>query len=87
MPLALFHTFVIPKSNYCRMMHFTKKVLPNIVTFLNKDNRHMAGTLERLFALFLNLEILTGNMKDFKWISGLVHDDVGLRLRDDFRGV
>jgi len=87
MKLALFHTFVIPKSNYCRMMHFAKKVLPNIVTFLNKDNRHMAGTLERLFALFLNLEIITGNMKEFKWVSGLRHDDTGLRLRDEFRGV
>ncbi|AGE59409.1 hypothetical protein ATCVOR07043_402L [Acanthocystis turfacea Chlorella virus OR0704.3] len=87
MPLALFHTFVIPKANYCRMMHFAKKVLPNLVTFLKNDNRHMAGTLERLFALFLNLEIVTDNMKDFKWISGLIHDDVNLRLRDNFRGV
>jgi len=47
----------------------------------------MAGTLERLFALFLNLEIVTGNMKDFKWIDGLRHDDTGLRMRDDFRGL
>jgi hypothetical protein len=68
-------------------MHFTKKVLPNIMTFLRNDNRHMAGTLERLFALFLNLEIITKNMKPMKWVSGLVHDDKGLRLRDDFRGL
>lgn len=87
MKLALFHTFVIPKANYCRMMHFAKKVLPNILTFLQDDTRHIAGTLERLFALFLNLEIITENMKDFTWIDGLVHDDVNLRLRDDFRGI
>ena len=88
MKLALFHTFVIPKKNYCRMMHFAKKVLPNIVTFLtDTGNRHMAGTLERLFALCLNLEIITGNMKPFTWVDGLIHDDVNLRLRDDFRGI
>ncbi|AGE59265.1 hypothetical protein PBCVOR070422_919L [Paramecium bursaria Chlorella virus OR0704.2.2] len=86
--LALFHTFVIPKKNYCRMMHFTKKVLPNILTFLTETGtRHIAGTLERLFALILNLEIVTGNMADFIWIDGLIHDDVNLRLRDEFRGV
>ena len=47
----------------------------------------MAGTLERVFALFLNLEIITGNMKPFEWIEGLVHDDVNLRLADAFRGL
>jgi hypothetical protein len=26
-------------------------------------------------------------MKPMKWVSGLVHDDKGLRLRDDFRGL
>jgi hypothetical protein len=88
MKLALYHTFVIPKTNYCRMMHFAKKVLPNIATFLTSSGtRHMAGTLERLFALFLNMEIVTGNMKEFSWIDGLIHDDVNLRLRDEFRGV
>jgi hypothetical protein len=86
--LALYHTFVIKKETFCRMMHFAKKVLPNITTFLSDTgNRHIAGTLERLFALFLNLEIVTGNMKDFIWIEGLIHDDVNLRLRDEFRGV
>ena len=70
------------------MMHFTKKVLPNILTFLTETGtRHIAGTLERLFALFLNLEIVTGNMADFEWFDGLIHDDVNLRLRDEFRGV
>jgi len=89
LPLALFHAFVIPKSNYCRMMHFTKKVLPNLITFLSSrgGNRHIAGTLERLFALFLNLEIVTKNMKDFTWVDGLIHDDVTMRLPDSFRGI
>jgi hypothetical protein len=88
MPLALFHTFVIPKKNYCRMMHFTKKVLPNIITFLSSSGtRHIAGTLERLFALFLNLEIVTENMTEFTWVDGLVHDDKNLRMRDDFRNL
>lgn len=87
MKLPLFHTFVIPRGNYCRMMHFAKKVLQNLLTFLGNDTRHIAGTLERLFALFLNLEIITNNMKEFTWIDGLVHDDKNLRLRDDFRGI
>jgi hypothetical protein len=88
MKLALFHTFVIPKKNFCRMMHLTKKVLPTVLTFLSSSGtRHIAGTLERLFALFLNMEIVTGNMKDFIWVPNLIHDDVNLRLRDDFRGV
>jgi hypothetical protein len=86
--LALFHTFVIPKKNYCRMMHFTKKVLPTVLTFLSSSGtRHIAGTLERLFALFLNMEIVTENMPDFTWIDGLIHDDKNLRMRDDFRNL
>lgn len=87
MKLALFHTFVIPVENYKRMMMFTKSVLENIMKFLGNDTRHIAGTLERVFALFLNLEIISGNMKEFVFIDGLVHDDVNLRLTDSFRGI
>ena len=87
MKLALFHTFVIPVENYKRMMCFSKDILKNVTAFLGNNTRHMAGTLERVFALFLNLEILTGNMKEFEWIDGLVHDDVKLRLADAFRGL
>ena len=87
MKLALFHTFVIPVENYKRMMCFTKDILKNVTAFLGNDTRHMAGTLERVFALFLNLEIITGNMQPFEWIDGLIHDDVNLRLADAFRGL
>lgn len=87
MRIALFHTFVIPVENYKRMMCFTKDILKNVTAFLGNDTRHMAGTLERVFALFLNLEIITGNMKEFEWIEGLVHDEVNLRLADAFRGL
>ena len=87
MKLALFHTFVIPVHNYKRMMCFTKDILKNVTTFLGNDTRHMAGTLERVFALFLNLEIITGNMNEFEWIDGLIHYDVNLRLTDSFRGL
>jgi hypothetical protein len=87
MPLALFHTFVIPVENYKRVMCFVKDVLKNIVTFLGNDTRHMAGTLERVIALALNLEIITENMKEFEWIENLKHDDVNMRLPDSFRGL
>jgi hypothetical protein len=87
MKLALFHTFVIPVETYKRMMCFTKDILKNVTAFLGNNTRHMAGTLERVFALFLNLEIITGNMRPFEWIEGLIHDDVNLRLADAFRGL
>jgi len=87
MKLALFHTFIIPVENYKRMMCFTKDILKNVTAFLGNNTRHMAGTLERVFALFLNLEIITGNMQEFQWIDGLVHDDVNLRLADSLRGL
>ena len=87
MNFALFHTFVIPVENYKRMMCFSKDILKNVTSLLGNDTRHMAGTLERVFALFLNLEIITGNMKEFEWIENLIHDDVNLRLADAFRGL
>jgi hypothetical protein len=87
MKLALFHTFVIPVETYKRMMAFTKSILQSAIAFLGNDATHVAGTLERVFALFLNLEIINGNMKEFKWVDGLVHDDVNLRLPDQFRGI
>lgn len=87
MPLALFHTFVIPVENYKRVMCFVKEILKNIFTFLGNDTRHMAGTLERVIALVLNLEIITENMKEFEWIEGLLHDDKNMRLPDSFRGL
>lgn len=87
MPLALFHTFIIPVYNYKRMMFFSEKILNHIIQKLKYDMRHFAGTFERVFAIFLNLEILLTKMNAFLFLDGLVHDHTHLRTSDTLRGI
>lgn len=60
LPLFLLHTFIIPTEFFLMMMPFIEGFLPSTMRALTWDTRHLAGTLERIFALCISCGLLEG---------------------------
>ena len=58
LPLALLHTFIMPTWFFLHIMPFVENLTPEILRALNWETRHLAGTLERVFALCISCGIL-----------------------------
>jgi hypothetical protein len=74
-PLALLHTFIIPKWFFLHMMPFVEKSIPSILSALQFETRHLAGTLERVFALCISCAILENKFKTMIKVNGISHEE------------
>lgn len=86
MPLALLHTFIVPTDFFHEMMVFMEVVHSNIWQMLGNNNRHYAGTMERVFAVYINLKIVEGCLDKMVFIKGVSHND-SQRSADKMRGI
>ena len=86
LPLFLMHTFVMPTWYFLHMMRFVKHLLPMTLRSLNWDTRHLAGTLERVFALCMSAAIIEGKFKNVIPLTGCNHME-GQRTADALRGI
>jgi len=68
-------------------MPFIEKIIPIILRKINWDTRHLAGTLERVFALCLSCGILEGKLKTLIQMHGIKTDIPGQREEDVLRGI
>jgi len=85
-PLALLHTFIIPTWFFLHMMPFVESVLPKLLKMLNWDTRHLAGTLERVFALCISFGIKEGKFRHTIQLKGISHND-SQHSADTLRGI
>ena len=86
MPMFLFHTFIIPTWFFEYMMPFIEHITPRIVKQLRWDIRHLAGTLERVFAFCLAFGMIEGKFRKVIHFKGIeLRDDQ--RTADPIRGV
>jgi hypothetical protein len=86
-PLPLLHTFIIPSWLFSHIMPFVEKIIPTILRGLEWDTRHLAGTLERIFALTISCAFAEGKIKKFVHLNGVRTDIPGQRDSDSFRGL
>lgn len=84
-PLCLYHTFIIPRWLFVEMMEFVDWNMTNLRMCLNNDPRHLAGTLERIFAFYMSCAMHEGRL-EFHEGKGIIHRDEQ-RLADPFRGM
>lgn len=63
LPLALLHTFIMPSWYFLHIMPFVEKTTPLVLKQLNWETRHIAGSLERVFALAISCGILEGKIQ------------------------
>lgn len=86
LPLALLHTFIIPTDFFKEMMTFIEAVHPNIWRMLGFDNRHYAGTMERVFALYINLKLIERSIEELILVRGFVNNE-SQHTGDEMRGI
>lgn len=84
-PLCLYHTFILPRWFFVEMMLFTSWKMPTILRFLNNNNRHLAGTLERLFAFYISCGLHEKRITLYEG-EGIIHHETQ-RLSDSYRGI
>jgi hypothetical protein len=87
LPVFLLHTFIIPSWFFKNMMPFIEKIIPIVLRKMNWDTRHLAGTLERVFALCLSCGILEGKFTTLLQMHGIKTDIPGQREEDTLRGI
>ena len=85
-PLFIYHTFIIPTSYFLHLMPFIEHDTPIIVDYL-KSTQHIAGTLERVFAMCIACALLEGKLKGYTLMSGINHRHTEQRMRDPSRGM
>ena len=85
-PLFLLHTFIMPSWFFKHIMEFVESNLPQLLRGLHWETRHLAGTLERVFALCISCGIIEGKLKNIMALKGI--KNIGeQRLQDSFRGI
>jgi hypothetical protein len=57
------------------MMDFVNQILPGVLKALNWETRHLAGTLERVFALCISCGIMEGRFHNILKLDGITHDE------------
>jgi hypothetical protein len=80
--LPLYHSFVLDRETFHRMMTFAEKAIPFLFEAIGFDTKHLPFMIERLHAIFLVLEKRSGLID--RWISlpGITHVD---RLKDSWK--
>ena len=80
--IPLYHSFVIHRDTFSRMMFFAERAIPYMFEFLQFDTRHLPYHIERLHGVFLALQKEDG--RPAKWIPlpGVIHQD---RLKDGWQ--
>jgi hypothetical protein len=71
----LFHTFLMHKSIFGRIMPFIKAVVPRIFEMLHYETRHLPFHLERLFGMILSFQKMEGRLTEWLFIPDLIHDE------------
>lgn len=81
--LPLFHTFLIHKSLFAKIVPFVLDVMPSIVEYLTKTNmRHLPYTMETLWGMMLMLHKRENQNMKFIKFTDFVHDDA---IKDDWK--
>lgn len=86
LPLCLLHSFILPSWFFFHMMPFVEKILPLILKELNWNTLHLAGTLERVFALCINCAIFEGKINVLLQSNAMKHEE-SQHMEDTLRGI
>jgi len=80
--LPMYHSFVIHRETFHRMMTFAEKAIPCLFELIGFDTKHMPFMIERLHGVFLALQRLDGAVSRWLPLPGITHLD---RLKDSWR--
>jgi hypothetical protein len=73
--IPLYHTFVLHRDLFRRMMSFAEIISPRLFEMIGYDTRHLPFMLERMHAVFLALQRQDGVTGEWLTLPGIVHKD------------
>jgi hypothetical protein len=73
--IPLYHTYVMPKDIFNKMMSFFEKVFPILFELLGCDTRHLPYHLERCHGIFLYFQEKEKHLIKLIQLPGLTHSD------------
>jgi len=85
-PLSLMHTFIMPTWFFLHIMPFVESNLRNLIKVMSWDMRHIAGNLERVFALCISFGIIEGKFRQLVQLNGVQHIE-SQHSADALRGI
>jgi hypothetical protein len=85
-PYFLYHTFILPTDFFLTMMPFVHSFVPDLLHALNSNTRHLAGTLERVFAFCLACAMVENRFDRVLILNDIDHIEAQ-REEDLFRGL
>jgi len=72
-PIFLYHTLIIPTSFFIHILPFVEHNTNVLLTALNNETRHLAGSLERVFGLCIACGLEEGRLKGYTIQKGVSH--------------
>ena len=81
----LCHAFILPTWFFLEMMEFIDSVMPQLKIMAGGE-RHVAGTIERALAIYLNFAFAEDRLRRFV-VEGFVEHVEAQRCADSFRGI
>ena len=73
--IPLYHTYLIPKEIFKKMMFFANKSIPRIFEMLGFDTRHLPYHIERSHGIFLVFQTMEGHLDMWIRLPGIEHRD------------
>jgi hypothetical protein len=80
--LPMYHSFVVHRETFERMMIFAEKAIPYLFELIGFDTKHLPFMIERLHGVFLALQRLDGAVSRWIPLPGITHLD---RLKDSWK--
>jgi hypothetical protein len=80
--LPMYHSFVVHRETFDRMMFFAEKAIPYMFELIGFDTKHLPFMIERLHGVFLALQRLDGEVSRWITLPGITHLD---RLKDSWK--
>lgn len=80
--LPLYHSFVVHRDIFHRMMTFAEKAIPRLFEMIGYDTKHLPFMIERLHGVFLALTKRDGFAHRWIPLPGITHVD---RLKDSWK--
>lgn len=73
--IPLFHTFILHKSMFIKIMPFIIAVVPRMFEYLHFETHHLPYHIERLFGIVLLLKQIEGELPTWHQIPDIIHEE------------
>ena len=80
--LPMYHSFVVHRETFERMMNFAEQAIPYLFELIGFETKHLPFMVERLHGIFLALQRLDGAVSRWLPLPGITHLD---RLKDSWK--